>query len=219
MLYWEINLIKQLLLERMLEVKNNIGRDLIKNAFDAGYTNAAASFSKIMKDKVGFANLHAGFHSIDKASFMNQPLIKSNEPSWLITTEVFGEVIGKSYLMFSEKEFEVMIDHVLGVKHPVNNLMEEFIKELDNILSASVITQLANTFNLKMYGDIPNLVGITRGTIENIIYDDYYEQSNEKYINAIHFSLGSHPAFQPLFAWVIEGSTIQGSATKNISVN
>lgn len=193
----------------MLEVKNKIVECLIKNAFDSGFAKASASFSMMTKGTVSFTNLHADFQLLKNPPVLNQGIAKAIEPSWLITTEVFGEVSGKSYLLLSEKEFETLMNLVHGLKKSSINLEIEFIKELDNILSASVVTQLSNEFKLKMYGDIPNLVGMTLSTIEEIIYDDFCELTNEIYINSIQFTLKDYPVFQPLFIWVLDRNTLQ----------
>ncbi len=173
--------------------------DNLRAAFESGYSNASTSLSKLTKDKIQFNNFHCNFHRLDSDFFSKQVSLSRNGGNHLITTEIFGDITGKSYLFLSDKEFEVLTS---GVVH--SDLKEEFIKEMDNILSASVITHLSNNLKLKMYGDIPLFVGKVMGKVEDIIFDDFNEQVEEVYINAIFFSFEDQPVVTPFFVWVVD---------------
>ena len=173
--------------------------DNLRVAFESGYSNAATSLSKLTKDKIQFNNFHYNFHRLDSDFFNKQVSFSRNGGSHLITTEIFGDITGKSYLFLSDKEFEILTSGVVN-----SDLKEEFIKEMDNVLSASVITHLSNNLNLKMYGDIPLFVGKVMGKVEDIIFDDFNEQAEEVYINSIFFSFEAQPLVTPFFVWVVD---------------
>ncbi len=171
----------------------------LKAAFKSGYSNAVTSLSKLTNDKIQFNNFHDNFHRLDSDFFNKQASFSRNGDNHLITTEIFGDITGKSYLFLSDTEFEMLTSGVLN-----SDLKEEYIKEMDNILSASVITHLANNLKLKMYGDIPFFVGKVKGKVEDIIFDDFNEQIDEVYINAISFSFEARPDVTPFFVWVVD---------------
>lgn len=180
----------------------------LKVAFESGYTNAALSLSKMAKDKIFYNNFHLGFHKLDSDFLKQHGLYNRNGSNVLLTTEIFGDITGKSYLFLSDKEFEVLTAGVPESKDPKVNFKEEFSKEVDNILSASVITRLSNELKVKMYGDIPILVGKVSGEIEDIINDDFKDQGEEIYINSISFSFETQPVISPIFVWVVNTHTL-----------
>lgn len=177
--------------------------DDLKSAFDLGYANASSSLRTLKKDKVSYNNFHQGFYKLDAGYRFDQDLFSRKESAILITTEIFGDLSGKSYLLISDKEFDSLTHQIQESTNPGINLKEEFVKELDNILSASVITELSNELNLKAYGDVPILIGKMGGPIEDIIYDDFGQTGEELYVTSIYFSFEREPSINPRFIWVL----------------
>jgi chemotaxis protein CheY-P-specific phosphatase CheC len=198
----------------MLEALNQNTAEILDKSFDAGYANAASALARMTTQQIGFHQIHAGFHpvgelQIDDALILNQGCL-------LLTTEIFGDITGKSYLFFSDKEVDLLTVGIPVGKDASINLKEEFLKEVDNILSASVITKLSNELKAKMYGDIPLLQGKTLAKIEHTIEDDFSEQTEKIYINAISFSVTGHPEIKPVFVWVLDSSVFESIKTKSI---
>lgn len=183
--------------------KKDIG-NVLKSAFESGYSNATNSLSQMTKRKVYFNNFHADFCKIDSINFSEQTLNRGDGTNFLVTTEIFGDVTGKSYLLLSQEEYNMLTASIPKSKDPSVDLAEEFIKEVDNILSASVITRLSNELKLKMYGDIPLAIGKVNGKIEDTIYDDFSDENADIYINSIVFSFEDHPLMHPVFIWVVD---------------
>ncbi len=195
----------------MLQEKRKVVEDVLQGAYKSGFSNAAASLSMMTKDKIDFGNLTMGLHKLDSDYFSEKSSFSHTGSSLLVTTEVFGDISGKSYLFLSEKEFELLTSTIPSNHHADVDLKEEFIKELDNILSASVITKLSNTLQYKMYGDVPVMVGKVQGKIEDIIYDDFNDQAEEVYISSMMFSFEGHPAMRPCFIWVMDSNSMNVS--------
>ena len=186
----------------------------LKSAFESGYQNACTALSLMTSDKVGFKNFHVGFHRLDSEFFSPSGTFGDEKRNILLTTEIFGDITGKSYLFLSEHEFSVLTATIPNNPGSKINLKDEFIKELDNIVSASVITKLANSLNTKMYGDIPILIDGVSCKIEDLIFDDFSENAGEVYINSIHFALESNPTIRPFFIWVIESDALEVKGVK-----
>lgn len=197
----------------MLEALNqNMGARL-DHSFDAGYANAASALARMTAQQIGFKHIHAGFHHVREAQV--DDAILNNQGSLLLTTEIFGDITGKSYLFLSDKEVELLTAGIPVGKNASINLKEEFLKEVDNILSASVITKLSNELKVKMYGDIPLLQGKTLAKIEQTIEDDFSEQTESIYMNAISFSIEGYSEIKPVFVWVLDSSVFESIHAKS----
>ena len=194
----------------MLFEKKLESNKILKDAFESGYSNAARSFSQMMKDKIYFNNFHISSCKLDAIDLPDQVYIKrQNEAKILLTTEIFGDLTGRSYFLLTEREFDLLTSSIPESADPTLNFKQEFIKEVDNILTASVITKLANELNQKMYGDVPLLIERACGRMDDIIFDDFSEHADEIYINSTFFSSSNYPDISPLFIWVMNSNTLQ----------
>lgn len=181
----------------------------LSSAFNTGYVNATASLRTLTKDKVYFNNFYFGFYRADAVLLANQSLFFRNDSSLLITTDVFGDLSGKSYLLISENEFDTLTREIRQSEDPEIDLKMEYAKELDNILSASVITALANQLQLRIYGDIPVVVGKVNGNMDEIIQEDFRAYPDEIYVTAVYFSFEDKPALTPFFIWVVNSKDLK----------
>lgn len=172
-------------------------------AFNLGFSNAARALSSMLNQE---ANYYPSVYHVQK---LDSGFFTKNDTSirfggHMVTTEIFGEVKGKSYLILSESEFTYLTHHITN-----NNFKEEFIKELDNILSASVITHLSNQLKLKIYGDIPTFVGKVNSQIEHIIHDDFGDEFDQVCIYASQFTIEGKPDCTPQFIWALDSQVLE----------
>jgi chemotaxis protein CheY-P-specific phosphatase CheC len=186
----------------------------LKSAFQSGYSNAANSLSQLINNKTQCSKADPGMHDLESAFFSEHKSFNSQGNNRIIMTDIFGDVTGKSYLVLSEIDFNLLTSGIPESKDPMVNLKEEFLKELDNILSASVITCLSNELKLKMYGDVPTLLESVSSKVEDIIYDDFIDESEEVYINSTLFSFENHEQAKPLFVWVLDSKIFSTIVTK-----
>ncbi len=190
----------------MLNGINQQVEDKLRVAFEAGYFNAASSLSKVLNLQIGFTNTFCGYYKLHAPSAIEPFYL--NKGNLLITTDIFGDLKGKSYLFLSHKEVELLTTTISVGKDPQVNLKEEFLKEVDNILSASVITKLSNELKFKMYGDIPLLQGMTNAKMEDFFQDDFCEETGAIYISSMSFSFASHPEIKPTFIWALDSTLL-----------
>jgi chemotaxis protein CheY-P-specific phosphatase CheC len=175
----------------------------VLEAFESGYINAALSFSKFVGADIGYVRTHHGLHIVEEG-MQDLSEINRYEANLLVATDVIGVVCGKSYMLLNTREFDQLSERVYGTEDALLDFKEEFIKELDNVLSASVITKLANALHLNMYGNIPRLVNPFSCNLKNMIYDDFSEEASSVYVNAIHFTFDKYPELKPCFIWVVD---------------
>lgn len=170
------------------------------SVLEKGYENATQALSKILNDEVSHKEVFAGLHAMTTAALASFDPFKKDHFHFVVTTELFGDLRGKSYLMLSHDDLEVLSRH-LGLKNPT--LKTEFLKELDNILSAAVITKLSNELMAKVYGDIPILLKDVTNLTEMII-SDFSSHSSQSFLSAVYLEIKQQPAVNPLFLWVID---------------
>jgi chemotaxis protein CheY-P-specific phosphatase CheC len=181
---------------------------LLKEAFEEGYKNAAIAFSKIIEDEISCNNFHHSHHEVSNLSVGKIAPGSSVDFSILITTEVFGDIHGKSYFLLSKHEYELMTQHIPAGKYPAVDIKEEFVKELDNILSAAVISKLVDQLGIKMFGNVPIWNGSFSGNVGNRIHQDFSD-STGVYISSTYFSFTTFPQIQPLFIWAIDAKVME----------
>jgi chemotaxis protein CheC len=139
---------------------NDVEKDLFKEIANIGLSKAADSLALLAKHKV----------------LLNVPEIKLTNPSTLlevvldghnsedmfaVQSDIKGELEGKTLLLFSRPHAEKFIAQILSEIGPFDKkkkeMKESLLLEVSNIITGSIITQFANIFNIRIYGDIPRL--------------------------------------------------------------
>lgn len=178
-------------------MSNKRREDLVMHAMSTGFKRAAVSFTKLIGQPVRITNSAVLLvrHGND-SSFVTE----EEGNIYVLTTDLMGSITGKSYLVFSEAEvFEIC--KVLGTKVS-DQLRDGFLLEIDNIISAAVISELADKLATEVYGDVPHLHHINSGQLQDLINGEVMneETSNILFSNAtFHFESGDH--VHPQFIW------------------
>lgn len=182
--------------------------NFIKSMIESGYDNAADSFSSLLGTPVTYDNY--GINVLNSPGQVPE-ITQSDKPLTVVTTEIKGELNGKSYLIMDQQECDQIYAICMKAKAPETMLLKEFLKELDNILSAAVITGISNTLKLEIYGDVPHILTTEAKTVENIVFHDFTwnEQADvgDNYIVAsIRFRLACDKTCQPQFIWKLDNT-------------
>ena len=79
-----------------------------------------------------------------------------------------------------------------------------FLKELDNIISASVISKLSQVLSAKVYGDVPffELCNSSEQVIEHIKKET--ASFSRSYVNIVEIIVDDHVNIAPLFVWIMD---------------
>ncbi len=129
----------------------------------------------------------------------------------LLTTKVIGELKGVCCLVFSEEEADhlrkaSLPPEILNSPEMMAEMRDGIMLEVDNIISASVITQFSNMLKVKIYGGVPDLKRVNYPEMENIIQEDI---NNELYLISFKTSFESAKvAFNPEFLWLFDQTFI-----------
>ncbi|MES2760885.1 MAG: hypothetical protein V4677_01710 [Bacteroidota bacterium] len=164
-----------------------------------GLLKAAESLSFFMNEDLGINELNFKINEeIDWPT-------KTGENIHLLTTEVMGELPGVCYLIFSEEEANKLREIALSAEirnNPelVAEMNDAIMLEVDNIISASVITEFSNILKQKIYGNVPNLVIVNETQLKSLLNA---KLDGDMYI--INFKtqfMSSNLNFSPEFVWL-----------------
>ncbi|AYB29735.1 chemotaxis protein CheC [Chryseolinea soli] len=126
------------------------------HVMNTGFERAATSFSKLIHKQVTISSAQSILiRHDDNFSCMSE----EQGELYILVTQIIGEISGKSFLIFNQDE-TLEIFRAVGLNVDDTVLKEAFLLEMDNIMSASVISELSNALGLEIYGDVPQLTKI-----------------------------------------------------------
>ena len=186
---------------RLTEKETILAREIIAK----GLEKAADSLTFFMNEPIKLKDFEA-----DK--LLENPQIEINKKSkdknvLLLTTKVIGELKGVCCLVFSEEEADhlrqaALPPEILNSPEMMSEMSDGIMLEVDNIISASVITEFSNILKVKIYGGVPDLKRVNYSEMEKIIQDDI---NNELYLISFKTSFeSSKVAFNPEFLWLFD---------------
>lgn len=193
-------------MEEITENELAIARKII----NLGLAKANESLSFFMQEKLTTQETN---FKIDDLNCLQELKKQSEEQLYVLTTELMGELKGSCYLIFSKDEVTELIKVALpaGIRNNPEKLSvmkEAVLLEVDNIISASVITQLSNILKFKIFGGVPKL-SIMKGsevnaTINNGLLPDKMLIGFRAEFNSIKSQ------FSPEFFWILEPEFFEG---------
>ena len=133
-------------------------------------------------------------------------------------TKVIGELKGVCCLIFSEEEADQLRNtalppEVLNSPEMMAEMSDGIMLEVDNIISASVITQFSNMLKVKIYGGVPELRKVNSTELESYLQE---EINNEMYLVSFKTKFkSSHVSFAPEFIWLFDNTFVE--SIKNYS--
>jgi len=182
--------------------------DVAKTIISAGLVKSAESLSFFMNETITLKDFDAEKH-------LNNPpleLSKKDESNiHLMTTKVIGEMKGICCLIFSEEEADhlrkaALPQEILDSPEMMEEMSDGIMLEVDNIISASVITQFSNLLKVKIHGGVPSLKKVTSKEMEEFIAG---EVDQELYLISFKTSFESSKAkFNPEFVWLFDNTFI-----------
>jgi chemotaxis protein CheY-P-specific phosphatase CheC len=182
---------------------------LARQIIDAGYQNAAKSFSLVTRQNI---EIEIAEIEVTQSEPHYQSLLKSGEDITMLTTKIIGEVSGKSFLLLNEEERQAIYRACLGPQkdEAQRKVMEEAIlKEIDNIISATVITQFSNALGFSIYGGVPELTHLKAEQIDTLIAQDLSQASDCLFTINTRFRFENNTALQPHFFWILSSQFLE----------
>jgi chemotaxis protein CheY-P-specific phosphatase CheC len=200
-----------------MENLNNAELFAAKSIINKGLSRAAESLSFFMKEEIHFNELSFSVNKVQKESTFTS---KPGKNIHLLITNVIGELKGVCCLIFSEDEADKLRSTALPKEILDNPAMmlemsDAIMLEVDNIISASVITEFSNILNNKIHGGVPELKKMSLHEINNYVASNF---SRDMYIINFktRFSSGQLD-FNPEFVWLFDNTFLH--SVRNFTVS
>ena len=194
------------MVEKFSETEMKIATDLINK----GLERAAVSLKMILNSAIEITNIDFDIEVLD-----NEPQYSSKKDNevHVLRTELAGDLKGICHLIYASEEIhkiysKCLPESVLSANSPDSEMMKlELLKEIDNIMAASVITEFANSLDVGIYGKVPSL-----HIMEAVEVNKYIQEESESLSPLIHFSSVFHTDdidIKSDFVWLLEEDFIQ----------
>ena len=180
-----------------------------KEIVSDGLEKAAESLSFFLNEKVSlFQSEDAEISDISTISLQKKP----GDIIYFLTTKVIGELKGVCCLIFSEQEVAMLHKaalppEVLNDPAMMAEMGDAIMLEVDNIISASVITQFSNALKVKIHGGVPSLQKINFEDMATYISE---EISKELYLISFKTNFETdNMNFSPEFLWLFDNTFVE----------
>lgn len=175
-----------------------------KEIIAQGLNKAAQSLSFFMKENITLKESDFSVSNEENIEIKNS---SNSDNLFVLTTELKGELKGICFLVFNTEEKDEICKVALPAEifnnpDKLKNMQEPLLLEVDNIISASVITQIANQLKQKVYGDVPRLAILNPTDLKEMIIQ---HMKPNKYIIGFQTEFVSNKShFHPEFFWILE---------------
>ncbi len=181
----------------------DIKENFITQVLISGFTKAAYSFSQVINRDI-------------KITSSKSSLVRNNQGAnipeekgklYVLITRIIGDVSGKSFLICSEDEYREILDTLSSsVKSEENN--EAFLVEIDNIVSAPVIAELAKVLDLEIYGDVPKFCKVEAKELNAFILGEIIKDDPCSIITSTTFQF-DNKKIHPQFIWKLSSKVLE----------
>tara|TARA_B100000809_G_scaffold57483_1_gene53590 strand:- start:2249 stop:2887 length:639 start_codon:yes stop_codon:yes gene_type:complete len=196
-----------------------IEEDIAKEIINIGLGKAADSMAFFTQEKVFIRTLDLQVLDVSEVNAMRHKG-EGDDERYVLTTNVEGELGGVCYLIFTGEEVKRLHQKslpksILSDPEKLNMMGDAILLEMDNIISASVITQFSNFFKYNMYGGVPKLTKVAKENLNDLLIDHPKSYSSFIYFHS-EFSTGDLDV-NPEFIWFLDEQFSNGvkSVLKN----
>jgi chemotaxis protein CheY-P-specific phosphatase CheC len=173
-------------------------QEQLQDLLNKGMKNASIAFSQLTGLHVEATNVKISLADSNDNIF---PCNKNSDGLIVLVTRLIGDVGGKSYLVFDSNDVSTLQRKDPFSKFVNNKLLNEaLLKEIDNILSAAVITVMSNGLAVNIFGDVPELENYS-SVQANKIMSEYRPNGEISVIGQSSFNWREEPTFAPQFIW------------------
>lgn len=198
---------------------NNLTATEMKAATDlisGGLTMAKSSMEQILQSPIDLKKIDYGMPSLDAPLFDT----KEGGKLHLIKTELKGQLTGSCFLILSEKEVNKINEACLPKEILADDSADAdfmkmaFLKEIDNMVAAAVVTEFSNILDLELFGDVPHAFLLNEAEV-----NEHLATEGKVFQNMIHFKAifhGKELDIAPDFIWMF--SDVFVDRIKNIAL-
>lgn len=186
-----------------MEKLNTIELDVANEIMNIGLAKSADSLSFFIKEKILITGCEVEIKNISQDL---TAVHVDNDAKFILTTEIIGDLNGAAYLILSQSE----ADKLVSLSIPADTIKDAdkyeemsraMLMEVDNIITASVLTQFSNLLNIRMFGGVPMIAVKNKEEIEQQIMHDL---KGKEYIVSLKADFECDDVnFKPEFIWLL----------------
>ena len=168
------------------------------HTMNQGFHRAAASFCHLINRPVKIFNGQSLLiHQDVDFSYVSE----EEGDLFILITDIIGDISGKSFLIFNEEESNEIFK-VLSSSMANDAFKKAFLMEIDNIISASVISELSNALEVEIYGDVPHLSVVHARDLQEFMSKEICKDTPSSFIfcNTM-FLFDNKEHVHPQFVW------------------
>ncbi|MCU0433407.1 MAG: hypothetical protein MUC87_08145 [Bacteroidia bacterium] len=180
--------------------------DTASGIIRTGMNKAAETLSFFMKVPVGLAS---DLIPLGTEFDARQLQVREGNNTVMLTTEIIGDIPGICFLLFTEEEtseLAVATFPASMLKDPAaaSEMTHALLLEVDNIISASVVTQFANMLKCRMHGGVPKHQEIANSELPHTVGLLIRERACVINFNTSFVIDGKN--FRPQFIWAMDAA-------------
>lgn len=139
----------------------------------------------------------------------------------ILITKLIGDLTGKSYLILNADESaEILKITSQNFGFVSQQLNDALLMEIDNIISASVISELSNGLQLEVYGDVPVLVRMHGTELEDFMEKEVEGMDRTSMIlSNTTFQFNVSERVHPQFIWKLSSRIFETIPNEKIHHN
>lgn len=182
-----------------------VGKSRNEELVKKGLERSCESLGFFLKEK---AELE-GLTFRDPAPEITRLSMEIGNKEIILFSEIIGEVSGYCFFLLDQKEAELLFRKNFTAQSSTaqKQIFDAFLLEMDNIITASVVTEFANFLKVKIYGGVPNIIYHTEEEgIEKIA------EIVRKGLFTINFKCRykiQGVEFSPVFYWVLDSKFVE----------
>jgi hypothetical protein len=182
-----------------MNVNNQLPGQYITTLIQKGLSRSCTSLSFFLKDEVELETLR---YSDGKKDSIDPDYLSLNKEI-ILYSDIIGQLKGKCFFKLDRNEANLLFSKNFPLAEgatPDKEMFDGFLLEIDNIITASVITEFSNSLNVKAFGGVPNIVYLNDSNKNELLK----MESPEAY--CINFTCQykmKDIAFSPVFLWLM----------------
>ena len=179
----------------------------------SGLEKSCNSLGFFLKDRVGLEKVV--FTPAEEVAPANIAALFARKDI-ILYSEIMGDIKGICFFLLKESDVNLMLAKNFPKLEPGSEMLkkigDEFLLELDNIITASVVTEFSNALQVKMFGGIPHIHFPKNG---NRAVEELLSGGTDFY--SYNFScryLIRDTEFSPEFTWLFDRRFTERTAQK-----
>lgn len=194
-------------MENMLDILKEKEIEVATSLINGGLTMAKSCMEQILQSPFDLEKIDYG-----KSDQVPNFTSEKGGTLHLVKTELKGQLSGSCFLIFSQEE----VDRINKVCLPEDVLVDDseesrmmktaFLKEMDNMVAAAVVTEFSNILGLELFGDVP-----TATVMDSEKVDEFLASESSVFESIIHFKAlfkGKELDISPDFIWMFSNQFV-----------